>query len=62
MINRAHPDLFHAVMRHGGMTRAAEAPGICDPHVSRAMAQLAAETSLFVCRPGTARRGASGSA
>jgi DNA-binding transcriptional LysR family regulator len=62
MINPAHLDLFRAVMRHGGMTRAAGALGICEPHVSRAMTQLEAKTGLFVCRHGTARRGASGSA
>ncbi|WP_409565249.1 LysR family transcriptional regulator [Methylobacterium sp. J-078] len=52
MINPAHLDLFRAVMRHGGMTRAAEALGIGQPHVSRAMAQLEAETGLpIVLRP-----------
>ncbi|MBY0260079.1 LysR family transcriptional regulator [Methylobacterium sp.] len=57
MINPAHLDLFRAVMRHGGMTRAAEALGIGQPHISRAMAQLEAETglSLFVRGHGTAR-------
>jgi DNA-binding transcriptional LysR family regulator len=57
MINPGHLDLFRAVMRHGGMTRAAAALGIGQPHVSRAMAQLEAETglSLFVRGHGTAR-------
>ncbi|MCJ2037528.1 LysR family transcriptional regulator [Methylobacterium sp. J-059] len=40
MMNPAHLDLFRAVLRHGGMTRAAEALGIGQPHVSRAVAQL----------------------
>ena len=43
MINPAHLDLFRAVMRHGGMTRAAAVLGIGQPHVSRAMAQLEVE-------------------
>ncbi|MDB5644343.1 MAG: LysR family transcriptional regulator [Methylobacterium sp.] len=46
MINPAHLDLFRAVMRHGGMTRAAAMLGIGQPHVSRAMAQLEAELGL----------------
>ncbi|AWN35389.1 LysR family transcriptional regulator [Methylobacterium radiodurans] len=44
MMNPAHLDLFRAVLRHGGMTRAAAALGIGQPHVSRAIAQL--ETDL----------------
>ena len=57
MINPAHLDLFRAVMRHGGMTRAAAILGIGQPHVSRAMAQLEAELglSLFVRGHGSAR-------
>lgn len=43
MINPAHVDLFRAVLRHGGMTRAAVALGIGQPHVSRAIAQLEAD-------------------
>lgn len=50
MINPAHLDLFRAVIRHGGMTRAAEALGIGQPHVSRAIAALEGELGfpLFV--------------
>ncbi|KQO84939.1 LysR family transcriptional regulator [Methylobacterium sp. SD274] len=50
MMNPAHLDLFRAVLRHGGMTRAAAALGIGQPHVSRAMAQLEADLgfALFV--------------
>ena len=44
MINPAHLDLFRAVMRHGGMTRAAAALGIGQPQISRAIAQL--ETAI----------------
>jgi DNA-binding transcriptional LysR family regulator len=44
MINPAHLDLFRAVMRHGGMTRAAEVLGMGQPQISRAIAQL--ETAL----------------
>lgn len=43
MMNPAHLDLFRAVLRHGGMTRAAGALGIGQPHVSRAIAQLEAD-------------------
>lgn len=43
MMNPAHLDLFRAVLRHGGMTRAAEALGIGQPHVSRAIARLEAD-------------------
>ena len=50
MINSSHIDLFRAVLRHGGMTRAAAALGIGQPHVSRAIAQLEADVgfALFV--------------
>lgn len=44
MLNPAHIDLFQAVVRHGGITRAAAALGIGQPHVSRAIAKL--ETDL----------------
>ena len=56
MINPAHLDLFRAVIRHGGMTRAAEALGTGQPHVSRAMAALEAELGfrLFVRGHGAA--------
>ena len=35
IVNPAHLDLFLAVLRHGGMTRAAAALGLGQPHVSR---------------------------
>ncbi|SFK64498.1 LysR family transcriptional regulator [Methylorubrum salsuginis] len=56
MINPAHLDLFRAVIRHGGMTRAAHALGLGQPHVSRAMAALEAELRfpLFVRGHGAA--------
>ena len=38
-MNPAHLDLFRAVLRYGGMTRAAGALGIGQPHVSRAIAR-----------------------
>ncbi|MBH0619219.1 LysR family transcriptional regulator, partial [Salmonella enterica] len=40
MLNPAHVDLFRAVLRHGGMTRAAAALGLGQPHVSRGIARL----------------------
>ncbi|MCJ2064777.1 LysR family transcriptional regulator [Methylobacterium sp. J-088] len=56
MINPAHLDLFRAVIRHGGMTRATQALGIGQPHVSRAIAQLEADLGfpLFVRGHGSA--------
>jgi DNA-binding transcriptional LysR family regulator len=56
MMNPAHLDLFRAVMRHGGMTRAAEVLGIGQPHISRAIAQLeeALGFALFVRGHGNA--------
>jgi DNA-binding transcriptional LysR family regulator len=56
MLSPTHIDLFRAVIRHGGMTRAAEALGIGQPHVSRAMTQLEADLGflLFVRGHGSA--------
>lgn len=56
MMNPAHLDLFRAVMRHGGMTRAAAVLGIGQPHVSRAIARLEADLGfpLFVRGHGSA--------
>ncbi|MGU3540348.1 LysR family transcriptional regulator [Methylobacterium sp. A54F] len=56
MINPAHLDLFRAVLRHGGMTRAAAALGIGQPHISRSIAQLEADLGfpLFVRGHGSA--------
>jgi DNA-binding transcriptional LysR family regulator len=56
MMNLAHLDLFRAVLRHGGMSRAAAALGIGQPHVSRAIAGLEAELgfALFVRGHGAA--------
>ena len=55
-MNPAHLDLFRAVPRHGGMTRAAAALGIGQPHVSRAIAQLETDLgfALFVRGHGAA--------
>lgn len=56
-MNPTHLDVFRAVLRHGGMTRAATALGIGQPHVSRAIAQLEAEIGfpLFMRGHGSAR-------
>lgn len=48
MMNPAHLDLFRAVLLHGGMTKAAAALGIGQPHVSRAIAQLEAELGFLL--------------
>jgi DNA-binding transcriptional LysR family regulator len=55
-MNPGHLDLFRAVLRHGGMTKAADALGIGQPHVSRAVAQLEAELgfALFIRGHGSA--------
>lgn len=55
-MNLGHLDLFRAVLRHGGMTKAAAALGIGQPHVSRAVAQLEAELGfeLFIRGHGSA--------
>lgn len=55
-MNPAHLDLFRAVVRHGGMTRAASVLGIGQPHISRAIAQLEADLgfALFVRGHGSA--------
>jgi DNA-binding transcriptional LysR family regulator len=57
MMNLIHIDLFRAVIRHGGMTRAAAALGIGQPHVSRVIAQLETDLGflLFVRGHGSAR-------
>ncbi|EIZ85471.1 LysR family transcriptional regulator [Methylobacterium sp. GXF4] len=55
-MNPGHLDLFRAVLRHGGMTKAAAALGIGQPHISRAIAQLEADVGfdLFVRGHGSA--------
>lgn len=55
-MNPAYLDLFLAVLRHGGMTRAAAALGVGQPHISRAIAQLEADLGfvLFVRGHGSA--------
>lgn len=57
MLNPAHLDLFTAVVRFGGMTNAANALGVGQPFVSRAIAQLEAELGfeLFTRGRGSAR-------
>ncbi|MDP4023458.1 LysR family transcriptional regulator [Methylobacterium sp. NEAU 140] len=64
MMDLAQLDLFRAVLRHGGMTRAAAALGIGQPHVSRAIARLEAELGfpLFVRGHGSALPTAEGEA
>lgn len=56
MMNPAYIDLFRAVIRHGGMTRAAAELGIGQPHISRAIARLEADLGfpLFVRGHGSA--------
>lgn len=56
MLNPAHLDLFRAVVRHGGITKAATALGLGQPHVSRAIARLEADLgfTLFVRGRGSA--------
>lgn len=56
MLNPAHLDLFRAVVRHGGITRAASALGLGQPHVSRAIARLETDLgfALFVRGRGNA--------
>jgi len=56
IMNPGHLDLFRAVLRHGGMTKAAAALGIGQPHVSRAIAHLEAELgfALFIRGYGSA--------
>ncbi|SFM60380.1 transcriptional regulator, LysR family [Methylobacterium pseudosasicola] len=55
-MNPAHLDLFRAVLRHGGMTKAAAVLGIGQPHISRAIAQLETDLGfeLFVRGHGSA--------
>ncbi|MDQ0443763.1 DNA-binding transcriptional LysR family regulator [Methylobacterium persicinum] len=55
-MNPGHLDLFRAVLRHGGMTKAAAALGIGQPYVSRAIAQLESELgfALFIRGHGSA--------
>ena len=52
MINPAHLDLFRAVLRHGGMTRAAAVLGIGQPHISRAIARLEADLGFTLFERG----------
>lgn len=53
----AHLDVFRAVLRYGGMTRAATALGIGQPHISRAIGQLERDLGflLFVRGHGSAQ-------
>ena len=50
MLNPAHIDLFRAVVKHGGITKAATSLGIGQPHVSRSIAKLEADLGfqLFI--------------
>lgn len=54
-MNPAHIDIFRAVLRHGGITRAADALGIGQPYVSRAIAQLEADLGFLLLVRGHGR-------